>query len=558
MKKKLTISILLASIITIFFALNLQIVQAATGSFSVPSSVSVKKGKSTTFTVSLKNCEGKFSVSSSNSSIAAISYSADWKESSFSVKVTGKKAGTAKVTVTASDVSDTSAKEVTGSKTVTVKVTDSTNNNNNNSNNNNNNSNNSNNSNTASNDATLKNLGITPNDFSGFRKATTSYSVTVPNNVAKISIYAYASDSKATVTGTGSKSLNVGKNTFAIKVTAQDKKTTKTYTLTITRKDKEDNTTDDNTEDDSKLSTDATLRNFGITPTKYDFSGFKKGKTTYSVVVPKSAETISIYAYASDSKATVTGTGEKSLKIGKNSFEVKVTAEDKKTTKTYSLTVIRKAEDEPEEEPDEKELEEEPTNTSEDNTTNISSSGIKDILISGYTLKPEFSATTHEYSVNIPEKLEKLDIKVKTSGSNIETEIAGNNNLKVGTNIITVIAHNKKEDVTETYQIYAVVGEEKIDVTTYNSEVENVQAGVRKKEMLVKVAIVIIVILLATFVITRYIITKRLNLEEDNRYYNEGTTDEIENPYSINKTEDFEEERVKRTRRKRAKGKRFK
>ena len=142
MKKKLTISILLASIITIFFALNLQIVQAATGSFSVPSSVSVKKGKSTTFTVSLKNCEGKFSVSSSNSSIAAISYSADWKESSFSVKVTGKKAGTAKVTVTASDVSDTSAKEVTGSKTVTVKVTDSTNNNNNNSNNNNNNSNN--------------------------------------------------------------------------------------------------------------------------------------------------------------------------------------------------------------------------------------------------------------------------------------------------------------------------------------------------------------------------------------------------------------------------------
>ena len=76
--------------------------------------------------------------------------------------------------------------------------------------------------------------------------------------------------------------------------------------------------------------------------------------------------------------------------------------------------------------------------------------------------------------------------------------------------------------------------------------------------MLVKVVIVIIVILLATFVITRYIITKRLNLEEDNSYYNEGRTDEIENPYSINKTEDFEEERVKRTRRKRAKGKRFK
>ena len=83
--------------------------------------------------------------------------------------------------------------------------------------------------NTASTDATLKNLGIKPHDFSGFRKATTSYSVTVPNDTEKITIYAQATDSKASVTGTGSKTLKVGKNTFSVKVTAEDKKTTKTY-----------------------------------------------------------------------------------------------------------------------------------------------------------------------------------------------------------------------------------------------------------------------------------------------------------------------------------------
>ena len=77
-------------------------------------------------------------------------------------------------------------------------------------------------------DATLSNLGIKPNDFSGFKKATTSYSISVPKNVEKISIYATPTNSKATVTGTGSKNLQIGKNTFNIKVTAEDKKTTKT------------------------------------------------------------------------------------------------------------------------------------------------------------------------------------------------------------------------------------------------------------------------------------------------------------------------------------------
>ena len=43
-----------------------------------------------------------------------------------------------------------------------------------------------------SSDATLRNLGITPNDFSGFRKAKTSYNVTVPNSTEKINIYAKA------------------------------------------------------------------------------------------------------------------------------------------------------------------------------------------------------------------------------------------------------------------------------------------------------------------------------------------------------------------------------
>ena len=50
---------------------------------------------------------------------------------------------------------------------------------------------------TISNDATLKNLGIKPNDFSGFKKSKTSYDVTVPNSVSSVSVYAVANNSNA-------------------------------------------------------------------------------------------------------------------------------------------------------------------------------------------------------------------------------------------------------------------------------------------------------------------------------------------------------------------------
>ena len=72
---------------------------------------------------------------------------------------------------------------------------------------------------------------------------------------------------------------------------------------------------------ENKVSSDATLKNLGINPN--DFSGFKKTKTTYNVSVPYSTEKINIYAKATDSKATVTGTGSKTLKEGSNSFSVK-------------------------------------------------------------------------------------------------------------------------------------------------------------------------------------------------------------------------------------------
>ena len=491
MKKKIILSFIALCIGLCFNYTN---VQAAKGSFSVSAkSTSIKKDNSTTITVTAKNCGGRFNIESSDSNVLSVSESSIWVESgSASFTVTGKKAGSATIKVIASgtNVADTSGDDfVIDTKPVTIKVTDSSSSGG---------SGNSGSSTSASSDATLRNLGINPHDFSGFRKATTSYSVSVPNDTEKISIYAYATDSKATVSGTGSKTLKVGKNTFNIKVTAADKKTTKTYTLNITRKEKQDETQPDNT-----TSSDATLKNLGIRPKEYDFTGFKPGTLEYSVEVPNETSTINVYATSTDSKAEISGVGEKTLKVGTNIFSVKVTSSDKKETKTYKLTITRKEkEEEPEEKTDEKE---------EDNKLK---EGIKNITVSGFTLSPEFDQEVYEYTLEVKDKKEKLDITTETTSDNIEVEIAGNENLKSGENIITILAHNKKDDTTTTYQIVAKLGEQAIDLTEVNKNIDEAQANLEKQAWIIKGTIAAIIILIIIFLVQRYKLQKEMNEEE--------------------------------------------
>ncbi len=68
-----------------------------------------------------------------------------------------------------------------------------------------------------------------------FDRYTKSYKLTVGEDVSSVKITAKALDSAAKVSGTGKKTLAVGKNTFKVKVKAQSGET-RTYTITITRK----------------------------------------------------------------------------------------------------------------------------------------------------------------------------------------------------------------------------------------------------------------------------------------------------------------------------------
>lgn len=65
---------------------------------------------------------------------------------------------------------------------------------------------------------------------------------------------------------------------------------------------------------------------------------FSAGTTTYKVDLISETESLTISAKAKDSKAKVSGTGKKELKIGENNFTVTVTAEDG-SKKTYTISV---------------------------------------------------------------------------------------------------------------------------------------------------------------------------------------------------------------------------
>lgn len=87
-----------------------------------------------------------------------------------------------------------------------------------------------------SNDARLSQLTVSQGTLRpDFKSDVFNYTVAVSNSVKEIKLEAVAIDEKATVVGTGTKSLQVGKNTFTIVVTAEDGTTTQTYTVVVTR-----------------------------------------------------------------------------------------------------------------------------------------------------------------------------------------------------------------------------------------------------------------------------------------------------------------------------------
>lgn len=289
----------------------------------------------------------------------------------------------------------------------------------------------------------LSNLSVDGTLVSGFSADKTSYDLGT-KDISSINITAIAEDGKASISGTGSKKVNYGKNTFNVVVTAENG-SKKTYSIIVTRPDNRD--------------TDNTLSSLSASSLNLKFN---KNTTNYSFNVENSVKSITINAKASSGKATVSGTGVKTLKDYVNTFNVVVTAENG-SKKTYTIKVIRK------------DAEGNLGFVSKDNT-------LKGLSVEGYSI--QFSKDTLDYSIEVDNLVESIEVKAQVNHSGAVYEVVGNTDLKVGTNAVKINVTAESGDV----KTYIINVTRKSDApTTTLGELSNIIDKTTAKEVIIEI-----------------------------------------------------------------------
>lgn len=255
-------------------------------------------------------------------------------------------------------------------------------------------------------DNKLSNLQINGTTINGFNADTTNYSYSTEES--SINVSATANDSKAKVSGIGTKNLNYGSNNITITVTAENG-STRNYKINVTRKD--------------NRSTNNYLSKLEIKEANIKFN---KDTLNYSANVENNVSSIEIVATASDSKAKVSGTGKKQLNVYANSFTVSVTAENG-SVRNYVIKINRK---------------DEAGNLGELSKNNK----LKELNVEGYDIN--FNKDTNNYQLEVDNIVDFVNVKALVEDDKSTMEIDNPDKLVVGINQIKikVVAENGDEN----------------------------------------------------------------------------------------------------------------
>lgn len=170
-----------------------------------------------------------------------------------------------------------------------------------------------------SNDANLKNINLSNGNLT-FDSNKDTYDVTVPFDIDNINIIPEVNNSSATYTLEGNTKLQIGLNIIKIIVTAEDKTTTKTYTINITKEDK-------------VLSNNSKALKIEIANYNFDFDA---NKMDYSLEISKE-DYLTINVTPEDSLAKYEIENNENLK-NNSKIKIKITAEDGSVT-TYTIKI---------------------------------------------------------------------------------------------------------------------------------------------------------------------------------------------------------------------------
>lgn len=207
--------------------------------------------------------------------------------------------------------------------------------------------------------------------------------------------------------------------------------TTKPSTNTTTKPNTNNTTTTTKKSDNSNLSS-IQIAEGVISPE------FSKTVKEYTVSVPYEVTKLSIAATPEHSKGTVTISGNDELKVGENLIEIIVTAEDSSTDK-YTIKAIRAKQE---------------LSLQTLSIYYVNENGEKVEL----KLDPQFSFDVYSYSVNdiLAHTIQSLSVEAKANAENAKVEIVGNDELKSGTNEITIKVSVTDEAGLEEQKTYTI------------------------------------------------------------------------------------------------------
>lgn len=164
---------------------------------------------------------------------------------------------------------------------------------------------------------------------------------------------------------------------------------------------------------------------------------------------------------------------------GKNEVIFKFTSEDEKNIEEYKFIIYR--------------------GETTDGSNKLAGLNIKD-----YNINEQFDENTLDYTASVPYEVENLEINATAADENAKVEIKGNNNLKVGENVITItVTPTDEENEIKIYNI-TVIREEYVSEEPTS---EFVPGAIDKKDNSNIILIILIVLVSLTIIgIAAYLI----------------------------------------------------
>ena len=257
-----------------------------------------------------------------------------------------------------------------------------------------------------SSNAYLSEIAITDDDnvyamSPKFDKYTRTYYTEVDHTVSKVTIDAKPESIGASVRGTGEESLAYGLNERVIYVTAEDG-TLNSYLVQIYR--------------NYNLYLKDIISDIGELAPVFDPNTFR-----YNMTVPSDEDEITFIAMKSSSDVKVIGNGTYDLNSGDNEINFVVTAPDGKT-KVYTVVVTRGA---------------------------SNNNYIESLLVHEGIINPIFDKETLNYSVDVRGNISKVTLDVILEDDKARYEVIGNENLKKGSNFVTIRVTAENGDVKD-------------------------------------------------------------------------------------------------------------